>query len=196
MSIDMNYDDLVAMGLDHGARRIHFARLSSMYEDHIFVLKIKLSTFFCINMLRTSLLSTLFNQLNFLMLHFCLYHFGTGRQLTASLVSGRLLFLTRYIKLKRLLIPAASPSALFVLILFFSELFSLLSAFPRYHHCVSWQARTFRSVADSPGLILLAGCSSFAGNFPCVCPILSAICLPLVVYLLWLFAIPVWLLSL
>ena len=35
MSIDMNYDDLVAMGLDHGARRIYFARLSSMYEDHL-----------------------------------------------------------------------------------------------------------------------------------------------------------------
>lgn len=79
MSIDMSYGDLVAMGLDHGARRIHFARLSSMYEDHIFVFMFTLSTFFCINMLRTPLLSTLFNPLNFLMLHFCLYHFGTGR---------------------------------------------------------------------------------------------------------------------
>ena len=147
-------------------RRIHFARLFSVYEDHIFVFMFTLSTFFCINMLRTPLLSALFNPLNFLMLHLSLYHFGTGRLLTASLVSGRLLFLTRYIKLKRLLKPAASPSALFVLILFFSDFFSSLSAFPRYHHCVSWQARTFRSVADSPGLILLAGCSSFAGYFP------------------------------
>jgi hypothetical protein len=103
-------------------RRIHFARLFSMYEDHIFVFMFTLSTFFCINMLRTPLLSNLFKPLNFLMLHFCLYHFGTGRLLTASLVSGRLLFLTRYIKLKRLLIPAASPSALlFVLILFSSD---------------------------------------------------------------------------